>query len=91
MGWFLAVMDGHGGSRAADACLEELPRAFEASLSFQQGEIVLRYTVEKLVRATKDMEEGSTLSLVWVREDRDEATIAVIGDSPVLNQRTPHE
>src|SRR3990167_9674146 len=33
---------------------------------------------------TRQFREGSTLSIAWVREDHDEVSVAVLGDSPVI-------
>lgn len=82
-GYLLAVMDGHGGSAVADFCKQELDHPFHAA-EFDEPEQNLYRLASTLAQKTRDMQEGSTLSLVCIREDRCLAVGAVIGDSPVL-------
>src|SRR3989338_8077589 len=76
-GWLLAVMDGHGGAKTADFCAREMQSLFSACLNAGASESILRTLVIVLHGETRSFREGSTLSIAWVREDRDEVTVAV--------------
>lgn len=82
----LAVMDGNHGSRVADLIKEKLTDVIGSSFEGTNGNIIetLQKTVGELDRLTRDMDEGSTLSLVIIPKDEPKAYVAVLGDSPVL-------
>lgn len=84
-GFLMAVMDGHGGSETANVCEKEIGPAF--SSVFNQAldpKILLRSLVSILVDKTSALRSGSTLSVAWVMEDREEVAVAVLGDSPII-------
>src|SRR3989344_4093376 len=83
-GWLMAVMDGHGGSETAGFCAEEIHGLFSSCVRRSSPELTLRALVAGLNEKTRHLDDGTTLSIAWVREDRDEVTVAVLGDSPVL-------
>jgi serine/threonine protein phosphatase PrpC len=59
---------------------------FVEAMEHQRGDVLkaLTTTVEALNVITKYNRSGSTLSLVYVSEDRRRAFVAVLGDSPVI-------
>ncbi len=81
-GWFLAVMDGHGGNRAAKLCTEKIIDLFDPNGS--DFLFALKSLCVKLNDLTINLEEGSTLSIAIIDENKSETHIAIIGDSPVV-------
>ncbi|MDE2001103.1 MAG: protein phosphatase 2C family protein [Patescibacteria group bacterium] len=86
-GCLLVVMDGHSGFEAVDLCAKELQNLF-VPRPFDEGEESLRDLVGKLDRLTRSCESGTTFSaaLIMRSETRKmcRATIAILGDSPVM-------
>ncbi len=82
-GYVLALLDGHGGSAAADRCVDAIPRLL--ALAGDEGEEeTLRRVAGELDDLTRGMASGTTLSLAYVLESHHRVTIATIGDSPAL-------
>ncbi len=84
VGWFMAVMDGHGGKDVVELCAREIPRLFGLLVGSGSCKKVITRIVQELAEMTKADYSGSTLSIAWVREDLDLVTVAVLGDSPVI-------
>ena len=82
-GWFLAVLDGCGGTKTVDICARELDTLIPV-FDFSDPEQALRKLVAHLQYAVRDFEDGSTFSAVCIREDTDIAFVAILGDSPVF-------
>ncbi len=82
-GWLLAVFDGHGGAVAADLCAEAAAAAF-APPGPGGADQTLRDLVAGFEALTRGLASGTTASVAWVDEARGVATVAVVGDSPVL-------
>ena len=85
-GRLMAVMDGHGGIGAAEAVARSLAFLFQRILTVSQGDVALalRSTVSELAQMTRREKSGTTLSLVFVPQDTEQAHVALIGDSPVI-------
>src|SRR5437867_3441815 len=70
-GVFLAVMDGHGGARAAEILATHVAAsfqvAFETSPSDPSG--ALQNTVQRLAQRLAIEPSGSTLSMVYIAPD----------------------
>ncbi len=85
-GKLMAVMDGHGkeGEKVAQAIADALTRVFKIKLKANNGnvEAALKATVAHLNTITEKFSSGSTLTVVYVSNDR--AHVAVIGDSPAV-------
>ncbi|MDB5194640.1 MAG: putative protein phosphatase [Parcubacteria group bacterium] len=84
-GWILALMDGHGGKEVAEVCSEDIDELV-SRFAQKEGttENMLRLIVEELNRRTEHCNAGSTLSIACILEDKDEVTLAVLGDSPIV-------
>ncbi|MDP1689600.1 MAG: PP2C family serine/threonine-protein phosphatase [bacterium] len=82
-GWLLAVMDGHRGDFVAEFCRTEIPKIFRLSEA-SQGEKALEELVTELSRQTAHDNSGSTLSLALVIDRPRIASVAILGDSPVV-------
>lgn len=83
--WLMAVMDGHGGAHVANICSERIGSLFRVSFKeTEKNEDVLQTLVSKLDQATRNFTSGSTLSVAYILEDRDQVVVAVLGDSHVL-------
>lgn len=78
----LAVMDGHGGSEVSDFCEKNIFRL--TPLDSPKPEYCLSSLVSHLNSATRRYQAGSTFSGVIISEELDTATIAILGDSPVV-------
>lgn len=85
-GQLMALMDGHGGSSAADKVAQSVEKSFIQALAESKGDIkqALYKAVEVLAYMTQNEKSGTTLSLVYVPDDESRAYVAVIGDSPVI-------
>ncbi len=83
-GWLLAVMDGHNGDTAAKLCAERIGDYFREASKLVDPYQVMDHLVSSLRTDTDHCVEGSTLSVAWIREDKDDVVVAVLGDSPVL-------
>jgi serine/threonine protein phosphatase PrpC len=84
-GTFIAVMDGHNDDTTAGHCVKRIKDIFERSLQFNTliG-AVFEDVVQKLHHETRFHQSGTTLSMVYIDHNRDCATVAFLGDSPVL-------
>lgn len=85
----LAVMDGHGGSEVSQLLSERFMQILaQVGLSPADEnpnlQDVLAITVTTLGEMTKNMEAGSTLSVVVISSADGKAYVAVVGDSPVI-------
>lgn len=78
----LTVMDGHGGMDVSDFCANNIFRMI--SLDEGQPEDRLSSLVANLNSATRRHEAGSTFSGVIISEGLNTASIAILGDSPVV-------
>jgi len=86
-GWVMAVMDGHGGARAAEVCSAIIGPLFTELCRRKNSaspEDFLRSLVSILADKTSGFEEGSTLSIALVLNGEDKVVVAVLGDSPVI-------
>ncbi|GAB4279168.1 MAG: hypothetical protein Kow0092_34970 [Deferrisomatales bacterium] len=81
--YLLAVLDGHGGSGAAERCRQLIPERFHLDDPADPEEALARL-VGELAAETRELASGTTLSAVCVLEGRGEAVAAVLGDSPVM-------
>ena len=79
----LAVMDGHNGSEAAEFSqkyLSDMP-------SFDHPDNIeaqLKGLIAHLALKTREMESGSTISVACILEGHMRASVAILGDSPVI-------
>jgi protein phosphatase len=90
-GDLIGVFDGHGGDECSDYLSDrfvgtflkyyEETEEYESENSFLRT--VFRKTFKQLAAETKDMESGSTASIVW-RPSGGQAAVAILGDSPVI-------
>ena len=74
---------GTGGNSVAEFCRKEIGSIFRAS-KVTRGEDALRELVAELSRRTEHTTSGSTLSLVFILDNPCIASVAVLGDSPVV-------
>lgn len=86
-GDLLAVFDGHGGGASSDFCEQQAHKYFLENLEkYGKPTDALYETIalleDNIVNA--GFEDGTTASLVYIDKGRKEATVAVIGDSPVI-------
>ena len=83
-GWLLAVADGHGGQAVAEMIVQEIPKLFQLKDS-AKPENALRKLVDSLNKKTAQFSDiGSTLSIACIFENPLTASIAILGDSPVI-------
>ena len=84
----MAVMDGHSGSKAAERVASDLEGFFLKGLRRQKGRVeeALRKTVGMLAVTIGSEESGTTLSVVFVPDDENQAYVAILGDSLVMIQ-----
>lgn len=79
----VAVMDGHAGSAASDHCADRLEEAVADQLDRgERPEEALRSAIAVLEGETHDVGAGTSLTAALIAEGR--ATLAVLGDSPVV-------
>ena len=78
----LTVMDGHGGEDVSEFCANNIFRTM--SLDDGKPEYRLSSLVANLNSATRLYEAGSTFSGVIISEELDTASVAILGDSPVV-------
>lgn len=82
----LAVMDGHGGSEAAEHCRSRIQNLFGVLFrctSVEKTTLALREMLKTLELETNDMDAGTTISIVAIIDGK-KAISAVLGDSPVV-------
>ena len=78
----LAVMDGHGGADVSDFCANKI---FEMMPPDTDGpEQGLSTLIANLNSATRLYEAGSTFSGVIISEKPNTASVAILGDSPIV-------
>ena len=88
-GWFMAIMDGHGGPDCAQAVHKLLPKTFQAAFKEKKGDYTaaLRQTVA-LLTAHPDVKtkicSGTTLSIAYTASNLPCVYVAHLGDSPVM-------
>jgi len=84
-GWLLGVFDGHGGAMTAQIASQALVALFEAQLQTQQGRLgeTFREVFASLNALTQDHISGSTAAVVFIPQEAQTLTLAVLGDSPV--------
>lgn len=84
-GWLLAVMDGHCGSEVAEFCEQNLENLFKTLVHKSENIGPMPAQLMKiLVKETRHISAGSTISLVYISETKAWAYVAVLGDSPVI-------
>ncbi|MDP3921239.1 MAG: Fic family protein [Candidatus Omnitrophota bacterium] len=85
-GRILAVMDGHGTRFVSNLLSEILEEEFHQALVRSGGDVraALGGLHEVLDARTREMDYGSTFSMVYVPEDEAAAYILQLGDSPIL-------
>ena len=86
-GLLAAVFDGHGGSQVSNFLYRNVKNAFDAvanNPALPLIEMKMRGLFDWLTERTKDMEEGSTGSIVFIPSELDRAYVGVLGDSPVI-------
>lgn len=85
-GWLLAIFDGHRGAATADKASAALPDLFRSQLQLNQGNAPegFRETFSALHRLTRTDVSGSTASAVFVPAVAQQATWAILGDSPIV-------
>lgn len=76
----IAVFDGHSGSRTVDHLAASLSDALFRH-NDSSGVDLLKNIYTDLDKETKDMVDGSTASMALI--ERNEITLAVLGDSPI--------
>lgn len=90
-GYFMAVMDGHGGDGVAEMVAKVIEEAWNKSAESQiTPEERLKALFAEMHTLTSQYNDGSTLSVVWVPDSKDvpKAYVAVLGDSPVVIRGT---
>ena len=85
-GWLLAVFDGHRGAASAEQAAQGLRSLFVERLTAQRGDAAsaLRDVFTALNDLTREYVSGSTASVVFIPADAKVATLAVLGDSPIV-------
>ena len=84
-GWALAVIDGHGGSGAAQAAADAFEDAIRNSLERGGGgEATVRDTIAALYHVTADFTDGASATVACVDEGAGRLAVAVLGDSPAI-------
>ncbi|OGM98613.1 MAG: hypothetical protein A2915_02150 [Candidatus Yanofskybacteria bacterium RIFCSPLOWO2_01_FULL_41_34] len=78
----LVVMDGHGGEGVAGFCAKNIFRMI--ALNEGKPEHRLNSLVADLNRSTRQYTVGSTFSGVIISEELNTASVAILGDSPVV-------
>lgn len=86
-GVLLGVCDGHGGSEVAEILRNEVPRFWRA-IDGENYEHTLAHVFKMAHATTFAYPEGSTLSLAFLPNGEKYAHIAVLGDSPVIAERS---
>lgn len=86
---FMAVMDGHGGAEVSDFLEKHFIEIFikiaiDPKAEKHNWAEALKFAVVLIGEMTKDMQSGSTISIVIVPDNEQRAYVAVIGDSPVI-------
>ncbi len=86
---FLSVMDGHGGGAGVaetvrDFFAERIPMLNTHNALEIAPEAAIKEFIGTLADMTDYEQFGSTLSLVYASKDRNEAYVAILGDSPVI-------
>ena len=85
-GWLIAVADGHSGKEVAKLCSKRIGKIFKLARA-HHAKSALKKLVAQLHRETKNFDDGSTLSVALIIEKPENvfnATIAILGDSPVI-------
>jgi len=90
-GVLLAVMDGHTGDGTAVFVAENLKRIFAPAIKRFGARRALSVIFNKLNLLTREMESGSTLSVVWITKKGARAHIAILGDSPIIVKTPGHD
>ena len=82
---YLAVFDGHGGSKTVDTLRTEFPALIErytAPNSIDRNPVELLKTIHAVLdERTEDFEDGSTASMGIITKDK--VVLSVLGDSPI--------
>ncbi|MEK7094088.1 MAG: PP2C family protein-serine/threonine phosphatase [Patescibacteria group bacterium] len=82
-GILLVVMDGHRGTRTADYCAAKIGQYFAPSSGSRKDiRAGLFGLIKRLATETRDLQSGTTFSAVCIV--RNIATLAVLGDSPIV-------
>src|SRR5580692_11463705 len=76
----VAVFDGHSGSQTVDKLNDELPILYKRYEN-RSPEDFIRTLYTTLDERTKDFEDGSTASMVFITPEK--TIVAILGDSPV--------
>lgn len=79
----LAVFDGHGGHVVAKTCSENLQRVMEETKAGSVPEL-FKKVFTSLQEMVRDMQGGTTASIVSYSSSSDEVYFATVGDSPVI-------
>lgn len=82
-GRLLAVMDGHRGSDVASYCKSRIEYFFSLD-NPESSKEALKQLVADLNEGTRNSPCGSTFSAVCILESHDKASVAILGDSPVI-------
>jgi serine/threonine protein phosphatase PrpC len=85
-GTLLAIFDGHGGADVAHLASEQLPAIWADEITAEGAtpKTALQNSIQKLNILTQHYEPGSTISLVFIPANDDTASVAIMGDSPVI-------
>lgn len=84
-GMLLAVMDGHNGPSTAMFVRNNFPRYFSSWWKrYHDSERAFRYAFRMVEKMTRKNESGSTMSAVFIYDDKPTALVGSIGDSPVI-------
>jgi len=89
--YLLGVFDGHGGDEVADKCAVLMPKVFDAVRSavlVANFENMVREVFHVLNAETKDCYAGTAASIVLLPKHGKEAIIGILGDAPVMLQKT---
>lgn len=89
LGHFIAILDGHGGSKTADAILEMLPYSMPTfAHALQSGQFkfseILGTLCETLRSSTEHFTAGTTLTCAFIEVAQMRLNIAQLGDSALL-------
>jgi len=86
-GLLIGVFDGHGGASVSSKAAKILPSTWKRRMEFPPSiETSVCLTCKDINEQTMGMEDGSTMSLVFIPKAQDFAYVAILGDSPVVIQ-----
>ena len=84
-GTLLAVADGHGGAEVSEYLRVALVQTWLYMADRNtDGDMLVKKVFASFNEDTRHQHAGSTLSLVFISDDGDHVSVAILGDSPVM-------